>query len=240
MSDFEFIPPGLTLADAIITLRPLVLYLLGMVVYAVFIFKFYRFVGSKNIFEYDLAKYEQARFRSIRVFLHSLFYVGKYLIVFPFVAFFWFAVLTVLLTFLARDQSMQTTLLISIAVVSAIRVTAYYNEDLSRDLAKILPFALLGVFVINLSYFRLSDSLEVLQQVAAELENILYYLMFVIALEFLLRIGAPVVKFTWESMTSPRPRARRRRDTSTVPESQQPEEQPAKAEEEPSPVTPVA
>ena len=192
MNIADFIPTQLNANDAMEVLRPLLIYVLGMAVYAIFIFKFYRFVGSKNIFDFDVARYEQARFRSVRVMLHTLFYIGKYLIVFPFIAFFWFAVLTVLLTFLARNQSLPTVLLVSMAIVSAIRITAYYHEDLSKDLAKILPFALLGVFVIDFSYFRLSDSLSILRQVGTQIETILYYLIFSIALEFVLRITSPV------------------------------------------------
>ena len=40
-------------------------------------------------------------------------------------------------------------ILISISVVTAVRVTAYIDEDLSRDIARILPFALLGLFIAS-------------------------------------------------------------------------------------------
>ena len=203
MNISDFVPTQLNLLDALTLLRPLVIYVLGMAIYAVFIFKFYRFVGSKDIFEFDLTKYEDARFRSVRVLLHSIMYIAKYLIVFPFIAFFWVTVLTVLLTFLAKNQSLPTVLLIAIAVVSAIRVTSYYNEDLSRDLAKILPFALLGVFVIDFTYFRIADSLDVLRQVADQAETILYYLIFVIILELALRIAHPVLRYAFSGAKGP-------------------------------------
>lgn len=192
----DFIPTEFSVSQAIVILRPLVIYVAGMAVYAIFIFKFHRFIGSRDIFEYDLAKYQQARFRSVRIFIHAVSYVAKYLLVFPFVAFFWFAILTVMLSFLAKDEEITTVLLVSMAVVSAIRVTAYYNEDLSRDLAKVLPYALLGIFVVKVSYFEVAGSLVVLQLVVNELDTILYYLVFVIALEFVMRITRPVVSFS--------------------------------------------
>ena len=89
------------------------------------------------------------------------------------------------------------------AVVSAIRVTSYYNEDLSRDLAKILPFALLGVFVIDFTYFKIADSLDVLRQVAAQAETILYYLIFVMILELALRIAHLALRYTFSGAKSP-------------------------------------
>ena len=79
------------------------------------------------------------------------------------------------------------------ATVSAIRATAYYNEDLSRDLAKILPFAVMAVFLIDASFFSLSDSLDTLNEASDYNEHILYYLMFLIALEFVLRAAVGVV-----------------------------------------------
>ena len=184
----DFLPGGLNVYDAIDLLRPVVVYILGMTVYAVFVFNFYRFVATRDMFEVDLSKYQESRFRWVRAFLQIVMYVVKYLIVFPVFAFFWFAILTLILTFLSREQSFTEVLLMALATVSAIRVTSYYNEALSTDLAKILPFAVLGIFVVNTSFFTISDSLDTLLEAESYTENILYYLAFLIALEFALRI----------------------------------------------------
>ena len=134
---------------------------------------------------------------------------------------FWFLVLTVLLAFLSKNQGIGTVLLVSMAVVSSIRVTSYYDEDLSRDLAKILPFALLGVFVVDLSYFRISDSLTSLELAAGQWETIIYYLAFVVVLEFVLRLSYPVVHFFTVTL---------KQDTPRSPRSQTDTEQPAQAD----------
>jgi hypothetical protein len=78
--------------------------------------------------------------------------------------------------------------LVSIALVSAIRVAAYYSEDLSRDLAKMLPFALLGIYLVDQSYFEFEVSLELLKSVPEYWRLLVYYFAFIIALEFVLRI----------------------------------------------------
>ena len=181
-------PNGLSVNDAFDLLWPAALYLLGMVVYAVFIFKFYRFVAARDMFEMDLSKFEESRFQVIRVFLHMVMYVIKYIVVFPLFAIFWFTVLTLILAFLSKEQAFPQVLLAALATVSAIRVTAYYKEDLSRDLAKILPFAVLGIFIIDASFFQVSSSLNVLEQANGYRENILYYLGFLVGLEFALRL----------------------------------------------------
>ena len=190
----DFLPSGLNVYDAIDLLRPVVVYIIGMAVYAIFVFNFYRFVATRDMFQIDLSKYEESRFRWVRAFLQVVMYVVKYLIVFPVFAFFWFAILTLILAFLSKEQSFTEILLMALATVSAIRVTSYYNEALSTDLAKILPFAVLGIFVVDTSFFSISASLDTLLEAEGYLENILYYLAFLILLEFALRIILGVLK----------------------------------------------
>ena len=117
----------------------------------------------------------------------------RYLILFPVFAFFWFAVLTIILAFLSKEQVFTDVLLVAMATVGAIRITSYYSEDLSRDLAKILPFAVLAIFLIDVSFFEISGSLDILKQANDHRETILYYLLFLIAVEFALRLVMAVV-----------------------------------------------
>ena len=184
---YAFFPNGLSLDDGLRVLGPVAVYVLGMVGYAVFVFKFYRFVASRDMFSLDLSRYEESRISMVRGFLHLVMYVVKYIVLFPAFAFFWFAVLTLVLVFLSKEKAFADVLLISLATVSAIRVTAYYNEDLSRDLAKILPFAVLGIFLIDASFFDIEGSLQVLQQANMHRETIFYYWVFLVGVEFALR-----------------------------------------------------
>ena len=191
----EVFPSGLSVDRAFDLLSPVAVYILGMAVYAVFVFKYYRFVASRDMFAVDLSKYAASRFRWMRTFLHIVMYVAKYLVLFPFFAFFWFAILTLILTFLSKDRSFPDVLLLALVTISSIRVTAYYNEDLSRDLAKILPFAVLAIFLIDTSFFAISESLDLLKETPDHTENILYYLLFLIAMEFVLRLAVAIVAF---------------------------------------------
>ena len=183
---------GFDLQYALDLLGPLSLYVLAIAGYGVLVFKYYRFVASRDMFELDLSRYEGVSLRWLRSLLQVTLYVVKYLILFPVFAFFWFAVLTLVLAFLSKGQEFSQTLLIAVATVSAIRATAYYDEDLSRDLAKILPFAVMGVFLINTSFFSISESLNTLNEASDYNEHILYYLLFLIALEFVLRIAIAI------------------------------------------------
>ena len=191
----DVFPSGLSVDRAFDLLSPVAIYILGMAVYAIFVFKYYRFVAARDMFAVDLSKYAASRFRWMRIFLHIVMYVAKYLVLFPFFAFFWFAVLTLILTFLSKDRSFPDVLLMALVTISSIRVTAYYNEDLSRDLAKILPFAVLAIFLIDTSFFAISKSLDMLKGTPDYTENILYYLLFLIAMEFVLRLAKAIVAF---------------------------------------------
>lgn len=191
----DIFPVGLDISDAWDLLWPLAVYIAGLGVYAIFVFKFYRFVASRDMFELDVSRYEKSRLRWVRAFLHVVLYLGKYILLFPIIAFFWFAVLTLILTFLSRGQSFPDVLLVAMAVVGSIRVTAYYNEDLSKDLAKILPFAVLGIFLVDASFFTVSDSFDVLKESNDNRESVLYYLAFLIVMEFFLRLTLAVVTF---------------------------------------------
>ena len=185
----DFFPNGLNVEDAVVLLQPVAVYVIGVAVYSVFVFNFYRFIALRDMFSFDVSRFEGSRYRSVREIIHVFSYIAKYLIVFPMFAFFWFAVLTLMLTFLSESRDISDTLLIALATVSAIRFSAYYNEDLSRDLAKILPFAILALFLIDASFFNLSDSLVNLQGVDNHRETIVYYLLFLIGLELVLRFG---------------------------------------------------
>ena len=196
---------GLDLNDAMDLLSDVALYVVGMAVYAVFVFNFYRFLAAKDMFRVDLSRYEQSRFPLVRRVLHVFFYVLKYIILFPFFAFFWFAVLTLILALLSKERSFADTLLVALATVSAVRVTAYYKEDLSRDLAKILPLAVLAGFLIDASFFTLGEFLDALREAEEYTENIVYYLLFLVLLEFALRLLNGIVAVLFRRRKRARP-----------------------------------
>ena len=173
-----------SLSEAVDVLMPLAGFVLGILVYAIFIFRFYRFLAKRDIIGIDLSCSPNL----VRRFGRVVLYVFQYLFLVPLLIFFWYGMMVVLLSFLGKENSAEGILLICIALVSSVRVTSYYSEDLSRDLAKMLPFAVLGLFIADQSYFELSLTSEILRNIPDHWETVVYYLMFTIALEFMLRI----------------------------------------------------
>ncbi|MBU4300323.1 MAG: hypothetical protein ABIF85_04155 [Nanoarchaeota archaeon] len=182
------LPFQLDPTEAYVMLKPLALFVGGMVFYSVFIFNFYKFLAKKDLLALNLHQYNAVEHAFIKKAYHVFLYILEYIIVIPICTFFWFIVLAAMLTFLAKEQTVQSVLLASISVVSAVRVTAYYNEDLSKDLAKMLPFALLGIFIIDTSYFSFTTSIETLKSFPSYWKLLLYYFGFAVLLEFVMRI----------------------------------------------------
>ena len=218
----------LNLADAAELLRPAMLFTVGVAIYAILIFNLYRFMSRRNVFNLDFSKYEESRHPFLGRTLHLIFYVAKYLLIFPLFAFFWFGVLVVMVALLSRTKEVEDLLLIAMAVLTSVRVTSYYTEELSRDIAKMLPFALLGIFLIDLRYFDLSASTELLNRVGDEWESIFYYWVFVVLLELVLRVTEPYIKALYNSIKNPL--RRDRQQPSDEPESGGDEEEEADGE----------
>ena len=66
-------------------------------------------------------------------------------------------------------------------------MTSYYSYDLSKDLAKLLPFTLLAISMINPNFFDTQRIFTQLNEIPLFLDNLLFYLIFIIGLEILLR-----------------------------------------------------
>lgn len=201
-----FFPGGVSVNEATQLLWPVAAYVLGMAVYAIFIFRFYRFIAARDIFTLDFSKNDNVAFPVFWDFIFLVWYVVRYIVLFPAFALFWFAVLTLMLAFLSENRDLSEILLIALATVSTIRICAYYDENLSRDLAKILPFAVLAIFLIDTSFFDVDASLEVLRQANEQRETIFYYLLFVVGLELALRFIYGMYRAVFPKKTERAPR----------------------------------
>ncbi|MFH1316177.1 MAG: hypothetical protein ABII01_01545 [Candidatus Woesearchaeota archaeon] len=174
--------------EGIEVIKPLFFYIIGIVIYSIFIFKFYKFLAKRDIVELHLDEYSESFVGFVKKFFELIFYILEYLVLFPLFAFFWFLVMAGLFLFLSKNQDVGTILLMCMSLVTAVRITAYYNEDLSRDLAKMIPFALLGIFLVDVSFFSFSNSINTALQLPMFWKTALYYLGFFIALELVLRL----------------------------------------------------
>ena len=75
-------------AEALLIMKPLLIFVLAMSVYAIFVFKFYRFLSRRDILQLNLDRHNHLRPRLLRKTISLGFYCLKFLIVFPVLAFF--------------------------------------------------------------------------------------------------------------------------------------------------------
>lgn len=163
------------------------IYTLLIALYSIFVFEFYRFLARKNIIQLNLSKYNTSKHPFLNKFFVAVFFLIEYIIILPVLVFFWFAVLSFFLLLLSKDQTIAQILLVSAAVVGAIRVTSYFREDLSRDLAKVFPFTVLVIFLLSPDFLEFVSVIEKLTQIPLFLEHIFIYLVFIVAFEILIR-----------------------------------------------------
>lgn len=185
----NLVKESFSLEEAIQAAKPLLIFVIGMVVYSVFIFKFYKFIATRDIFKLNLAEYSRSRWEGIKEVIVFLFYILEHLIIFPLFTFFWFFILSLFLIFLSKNQPVNVLFLFSMAIVATTRIAAYYNEELAKDIAKTLPLTLLGIFLVTgLSYFSLDSALSAIESIPLMWKTIIYYLFFIVSLEIVLRI----------------------------------------------------
>jgi hypothetical protein len=159
--------------------------------YAIFIWKFYKFISKKNPMGLNLNKYNKSHYPFFEKAIGGILYLLEYLIILPFLIFIIFSVFTLFLIILTNNQNISQILIISSVVIAVIRMTSYYKEELSQDIAKMLPLTLLAISVLNPNSFAESQYLEGIInhfiQLPTFIGQIFIYLLFIITLEAILR-----------------------------------------------------
>ena len=150
--------------------------IVSIAIYSILIWHFYRYIARRDCF-----KISPRRHKKVIGFL-------KYFLFFPFVAFLFFAGFSLMMLFLTKSYEIPEVLSTSFAIIAAIRICAYYNEDLSKDIAKMLPFALLAIFLVDASYFRFSDITAKIGSLPEFFTVCIQFIVFIILMEWILRI----------------------------------------------------
>ena len=169
-----------------------------IVIYAVFIWKFHRFIGTRNIFNLNLNKYNTADHPTIAKIVAGSLYLLEYIILLPVIIFFWFAVFTIFLIFLTENLELNTVLTLSVTIIAAIRMCSYlpnYGETIAKEVAKLLPLTLLAVSVVTSDFFDFERIIGQLAEIPEFFSLILNYLFFIVILETILRFFEFVFSF---------------------------------------------
>ena len=161
-----------------------------VVIYSVFIWKLYRFISKKNLFGFNLSKYNTSKHPILVKILATGLYLLEYILLIPFLIFTWFVLFNIFLILLTDSLTLDKILLVSVIIIAAIRMTAYipkYGEDLSKEIAKLIPFTLLAVSLLTPGFIDFSRVVSHFNQLPGLLGVVFNYLIFIVALETILR-----------------------------------------------------
>lgn len=161
--------------------------------YSMFTWRFYRYLSKKDLINLNLQQYNKTNHPFWTKIVASLLYLLEYIVILPVLIFFWFAVLALIILILSENLAAIQIITLSAAMVAAIRMLSYYEEDLSKDLAKIFPFTFLAIFIINPGFFSLERVLSNLAEIPSFLSSIVLFLVLIIVVEIVLRFSEVVI-----------------------------------------------
>ena len=167
---------------------PTLMAIIAIAVYSGFVFMFYRVLAKKDLLTLDLSKYADDFGGKVKKYLRSVLFVIQYVVIVPVLIAFWTLVLAVILTLLSDSTDHARNALIATSVVGAVRILAYWTEDLSRDVAKMLPFAVLGVYLVSSTSVQWNEFRELLESLPELAKSFFSSLVLLAILETLLRI----------------------------------------------------
>lgn len=159
-----------------------------IIAYFSFVFYFYRIVSEKNLINLNLQKYRTSEHSFISKFSAVALYIIEYLILMPIFILIWFLILAALLLVVAKTLSVDQILLFSAAIIASVRFAAYINNKMAEDLAKIVPLTILTLAIVGENFFSATTLIQRISELPLLFNNILLYLIFIILLEFFLRI----------------------------------------------------
>ena len=153
-------------------------------IYAIVIWHYYRLLSKRDFFHFDGVRGEGG-WAWFFNFLEEVEFLVKYIVFYPLLSFIFFGIFSIMMFLLSKEQTIPVILVTSVTIISATRISAYYNEDLSKDLAKLIPFALLGVFIVQADFFDTSLLVERIGELPG---------FFVDIISFLLSLNIPLKK----------------------------------------------
>ena len=161
--------------------------------YSVFVFIFYRALAKRDLITLNLDHYSDNMSGKIKKYARIIIFVIQYIVIVPVLITFWTLVLAIILTLLSPDADHARNALIATSVVGAVRILSYWTEDLSSDVAKMLPFGVLGVFLVGDAQVQLSEIEELLGSLREIATSFISSLFLIAVLESTLRSISAVI-----------------------------------------------
>ncbi len=167
--------------------------IIAISIYSVFVFIFYRALAKRDLITLNLNQYSDSLSGRLKGYSRTMIFVLQYIVVVPILITFWTLVLAIILTLLSPDADHSRNALIATSVVGAVRILSYWTEDLSRDVAKMLPFGVLGVFLVGDAQVQISEIEELFNGLNEIATSFVSSLFLITILEITLRCSAALI-----------------------------------------------
>ena len=161
---------------------------LTIAVVAFLIWYFYRTLSQKNLISLNLNQYNRSDHPTMSKVLAIALYFVEYVLIMPILILVWFTALSIFILIISSGESVSQTLLLTAAMVGSIRILAYWNGEIAKDLAKLFPFITLSVFLLTPNAFDVSTTLGKFSGVPELFTNIFFFLLAIFVIEIFLRV----------------------------------------------------
>ncbi len=169
----------------------LIILTLLILVYCLIIWKSYSFISNKDLIELNLKKYNKSNSPFLSKFLALIFYFVEYIILAPIIILVYFVLFSFFIFLLSDGLRTGQILMFSAAIIASIRILSYFfikNFELSKDVAKTIPFVLLTVLLLNPQSIAEKNILSSILEIPLFFSYIFVYIVFISACEIILRI----------------------------------------------------
>ncbi len=176
------------------------LFVIGIAIYALFVWYFYRYISKRDLFPkffYILEKREKYTKAKLVTF------AAIYIVSFPVIIFLWFTVLAFFVYLIGEGMPMFLAIFVSMAIIAVVRILAYYREEAAKEIAKMIPYAILSFFLKSAAvyedphFFTEKDIGSIPSQFVENLEGIVLAVLVVSIFEYSFRIGFIIKRRLW-------------------------------------------
>ncbi len=129
---------------------PFLLFVIGIAIYSLFVWYFYRFISKRDILP---KSFYPVSFEKNVSKVKTLGYVALYVFAFPAIIFVWFIVLAFFVFFVSKEMPFEIAIFISMAIIAVVRILAYYREEAAKEIAKMIPYAILSFLLTSAAVY---------------------------------------------------------------------------------------
>ena len=175
-------------------LPTLLIFTFGSVIYLGYVFIFYKFISSNDVFDLNLHKYAEGSHPLLKTIFGISLWTVEFTLIFPLMAFFWSIAYAVMLAFMTENMTMLEILLVSVSMVASVRIVSYFSEEAADILAQTVPLTILAIFYIDIHFVKFDQVMILLTSLQDLIVVMAYCLVFIAIIEFVMRITQKIVK----------------------------------------------